>query len=377
MSSTLVVPVVEVKDVREHPNADTLELCTVLGYQMVIRKGEYKSGDKAVYFPTDTLLSQELIEAHNLSNFLKGPDKNRVGCIRLRGHNSFGLVLKIPEIIEHNTVGDNVADLLGCQRYQPPVRATCGDAAPFDPEIDVFIHRYTDIENGRIFTDVFSPEDEVVVTEKIHGSNVKLVYIPEKGFFAGSMSVRRKHPRYDDGDLVPLGADRMFSNTYWAPYAICPRIDQMMESISRTTAYIKSYPTLGKEYCDQPVVTVYGEVFGPKVQNLNYGLKDQYGFRVFDITVSGEYMDFDVMSKFCLKFEVPVVPILYRGKFDFDIIDKLSDGPSTLDSSHIREGVVVKTVVEDHDEFIGRKIMKYIGNSYLMGKKDSDDNTDV
>ena len=361
MSSTLVVPVVEVKDVREHPNANTLELCTVLGYQMVIRKGEYKSGDKAVYFPADTLLSTELIEAHNLSNFLKGPDNNRVGCIRLRGQNSFGLVLKLPEIVEHNTVGDNVADLLGCQKYQPPVRATCGDAAPFDPEIDVFIHRYTDIENGRIFTDVFSPEDDVVVTEKIHGSNVKLVYIPGKGFFAGSTGFRRKQPLGNNGELIPIGDKNMLSSTYWAPYAICPKLAEMMESISNK----------------HNTVIVYGEIFGSMVQNMHYGAKGKYGFRVFDISVNGEYMNFYDMVYFCDIYEVNIVPILFQGKFDFDVVDELSDGPSTLDSSHIREGVVVKTIMEDHDVCIGRKILKYIGNSYLMGKKDSDDNTDV
>jgi hypothetical protein len=35
MSSDLIVPVVEIKNVRIHPNADMLSLCDVLGYQMV------------------------------------------------------------------------------------------------------------------------------------------------------------------------------------------------------------------------------------------------------------------------------------------------------------------------------------------------------
>lgn len=35
MGSDLIVPVVEVKNVRIHPNADMLSICEVLGYQMV------------------------------------------------------------------------------------------------------------------------------------------------------------------------------------------------------------------------------------------------------------------------------------------------------------------------------------------------------
>jgi len=33
MSSDLVVPVVVLRNVRPHPNADLVELCDVLGYQ--------------------------------------------------------------------------------------------------------------------------------------------------------------------------------------------------------------------------------------------------------------------------------------------------------------------------------------------------------
>ena len=44
MPSDLIVPVVEVRNVRIHPNADMLSICEVLGYQMVNGLVEDPSG---------------------------------------------------------------------------------------------------------------------------------------------------------------------------------------------------------------------------------------------------------------------------------------------------------------------------------------------
>jgi len=45
-----------IKDIQPIPNADNIEVATVLGWHCVVRKGEFKPGDLCVYFEIDSLL---------------------------------------------------------------------------------------------------------------------------------------------------------------------------------------------------------------------------------------------------------------------------------------------------------------------------------
>jgi hypothetical protein len=57
---------------------------------------------------------------------------------------------------------------------------------------------------------------------------------------------------------------------------------------------------------------------------------------------------------------------------------ELADGRSTVEGAdNIREGIVVKPVVERIDPKVGRAVLKYIGTEYELSKKDGDDSKDV
>ena len=169
MASQLIVPVVTIQNVRVHPNAEKLELCDVLGYQMCIPKGKYKGGESAVYFPADTLIPAEWADKFGVRNYLKGTEKDRVGRVKLRGEPSFGVIVDLPTDNPPWVVGDNVADYYGAKKYEPPVRVGCGDAAGHDENIDPYFTKFTDVQNGRVFVDVLAEGEEVIFTEKIHG----------------------------------------------------------------------------------------------------------------------------------------------------------------------------------------------------------------
>ncbi len=337
MASTLTVPVVQLEHIRAHPNADKLELCDVLGYQMVIPKGSHKTGDVVVYFPADTLIPTNWAEEFGIKKFLRGKNNDRVGKIRLRGEPSFGVVVPLPAGVNWQ-IGDNVADYYDAKKYEPPIRATAGDAAAHDPEIDPFISRYTDIENGRIHVDIFDLGEEVVITEKIHGTNCKLGYVKEQ-LFASSMGLRRERPLVDE-EPVALNHLAIRSNTYWFPWSIVG-VKALLDDLQQK----------------HQVVTIYGEVFGGSVQSLNYGIpKGQgLGFQAFDLALDGKYLAWDEFKTFCDEYEVPTVPVLYRGAFDMKMVKDLADGNSVLaGAEHIREGVVVKPVTERLHPKIGR-----------------------
>jgi len=363
MSSTLTVPVVKLENVRPHSNADKLELADVLGYQMAIPKGKYNSGDVVVYFPSDVLIPDAWSEKFGVKNFLRGPNKDRVGKIRLRGEPSFGLVADVPEGVSWD-VGDNVADYFGCKKYEPPVKTTCGDAAAYDETIDPFIERYTDIENGRIYTEVFFEGEEVIVTEKLHGSNAKVGFVKVGEDFvpvAGSMSVRRKRPCDEVG--INFNHPDMVRNTYWFPWSI----HGVFDLLNNLTNY-------------HSLVLLYGEVFGGSIQSLDYGIPKGkgLGFRAFDLIVDGKYLDWCEFEAICDKFGVPTAPLLYRGPYSMNKMKELSEGNTTLNgANHIREGVVVKPVKERVDPKIGRVVLKYISTEYDLSKYQEKDTTDV
>ena len=46
----------EITNIQPIENADAIELASVKGWNVVIKKGEFKKGDKCVYFEIDSFL---------------------------------------------------------------------------------------------------------------------------------------------------------------------------------------------------------------------------------------------------------------------------------------------------------------------------------
>src|SRR2546429_2819009 len=243
--SSLIIPVTTIEKLMPHNNADSLELAQILGLQIVVRKGEYGVGDTVVYFPIDTVLPQELSDRFGVTNYLS---KGRIRCAKLRGEPSFGLAIKPDN--DAWQVGQDVAEhymALGVKKYEPPVRVTAGDA---EVEHPLFV-KYTEIENMRNFPDIFQEDEIVALTEKIHGTNSR-VGIIEGTLMAGSHGLRRKRP-----------ADDAFeTNLYWYPLSL-PPVRSLLEDLAT----------------QHRQVILFGEIYGSKVQSLNYGVTGSAGYR--------------------------------------------------------------------------------------------------
>jgi RNA ligase (TIGR02306 family) len=201
----------------------------------------------------------------------------------------------------------------------------------------------------RNFPAIFTPGEEVIATEKIHGTNCRVGLINEGGAateMAGSKQIRRKRPADLIGDL------------YWFPWTV-PGVRDLL------------YFLIGAPRNARQVI-LFGEVFG-KVQSLRYGLDRGLGFRAFDLLIDGKYADVSEFETLCDRFGIERVPHVFTGGFDLETIRKLSDGPSLVSGAdNIREGVVVKPMVERNDPKIGRVILKYVGDTYLFGDSISD-----
>lgn len=338
--SSIIVEVCEINNVSPHVNADALELAVIKGWQVVVPINTYRPGDLVTYIPIDSLVPRAHAEKWGIDKYLAfhsdNPDMGRVRCAKLRGEPSFGVIIAREDAAWE--IGRDVQAHYGIEKYEPPVKLMHGDAEIRHP---LFVE-YTDIENLRNFPGLFQDGEIVSVTEKIHGTCSR-VGIIESEIMAGSMSVRRRMPECASGDV----------SLYWQP----------MRSYA-----VKSLLEYFATRCNQ--VMLFGEIFGPKVQNLTYGVSDGVDYRAFDLLLDGKYMDTAEFRDICSNYGVPIVPELYRGAYSLDAIVGLSKGNTTLmdGSPHIREGVVVKPIRERTDPKVGRVCMKYIGDQYLFAK---------
>jgi RNA ligase (TIGR02306 family) len=281
----------------------------------------------------------------------------------LRGVPSYGFVAKVPSDLAY-TVGGDVSSYYKAWKYEPPVRVQHGGGGLGEPlglmaKCPDTFHEYTDIQPYWKHHKVIEAGTPVVVSEKCHGTNTRVALLKvddEWGFYAGS------HHR----------ARREFDN------------------VGRLSAYWKpledaSVLHLLTELCDeQNNVIVFGELFGAGVQDLDYGQpQGDPGFRVFDISVNGRYLDWAEMIPVCLGCGVRTVPILYSGPFDPERVEEWTNGPTLIcppeqitHSFKGREGCVIKPTTEQWDNRLGRVILKSVSADYRK-RKNAQDNGEL
>lgn len=373
--SSLICEVVKIKNITPHDNADRLEIVKVKGWQCISTKGRYKVDDEVVYIPIDSLIPFELSEKLKITNYLsnqiKDPKGNilasRVRTIKLRGVLSQGLIIdKDPEW----KLGQDVREILKIEKYEPPETGNGGCALKSKgftqyPEFTGF-PQYTNIENFKNFPDIFEEGEEVVILEKQHGTNFRSAninpfninwkYIPlmlkmrllltkylgvkNPGFFVvGTHRTNLKRTQKDK-----------FLNVYW----------RMAEKYE-----LKNKLNLGEE--------VFGEIYGYGIQKFfPYDSPFTQTVRFFDVIIDNQYLNWYWFKNFCERKKLPMVPILYEGPFSIEKVIELSSGKSTI-GDHMREGVIIKSTTEQFHPKLGRKILKYISDEYLVFKGKMED----
>ncbi len=367
--STLIVDVCAIEEIAPHENADRIERVRVKNWWCIALKGHYKVGDKVVYVPPDAIIPEALAERWGIAKYCcqigrgidgERPSGLRVKASRFRGVSSFGTV-QDPDNPDW-PVGQNVCDYYQNTKYEPPLKATDGDA---DFPVAAF-HTYTSIEALGNFPSVLQNGEEVVVTEKLHGTNSRVGLImhpdPDAGDFlwqlmAGSHGTRRKEFN-----------DKGVRSKYWFPFTLDKTEDEASISAMERLLF-----DIASNQDAQSSVIVFGEIFGAGIQDLTYG-QNGLSYRIFDIAVDGQYLDHDLVESYVNKEStfLQMVPILYRGPYSFTKMDELVDGPTTIcELSKItnkfkgREGIVIKPIIERFDPILGgRTILKYVSADY-------------
>lgn len=358
--SSLIVEVCEIKNIERHPNADKLDVATVKGWQCIVGREQYKVGDWVVFFPPDSVLPNDLIEQYELEFLKKG---GRVGVLKLRGFISQGLVLPVGCVPSTRVrLGDDVAKILGVTKYEVQERVTSKAGKVTSKKVqNPYFTKYTDIENVRNFDEVFKYRELVVITEKIHGSNIRFGWLPiEINFRNGDLF----------GILRSLWRKYVLKQTHEFVYG---SHNVQLQWDNEKNFYGKNiYAEVLKKYDTENLprdYIFYGEVYGKGVQDLGYG-KDELTLAIFDVKYVSEnvYLDWEDVEEICKMENLPIVPVLHGGYYSDEMLLTCTSGSSKICDDQIREGCVVKPLVEQNHPRLGRKILKSINPEYLTRK---------
>lgn len=265
-----------IKKIREHSNADSLEICEILGWQTVVKKGIHKEGDLVVFITIDSIVPR-----CDWSEFLidqKNPDKPlRIKNIKLRGEYSSGLVIPLTEFPIQFTSCDegyDLTEILGVTKYIKEIPANLSGENVGD--FPTHLAPKTDEDNGlndpSLVEEVFNSDDEVTITSKIDGSSCTLVV--------------------EDGKLVQvcsrnLSKKETDNSTFW--------------NASKKLKFPEGWNGI-----------IQGEIAGNGIQKNQLKIEGITLF-VFQISQNGVYMNYDEMKDFCENtLECDVVPLLKK-----------------------------------------------------------------
>lgn len=316
------VTVVRLGEIRPLENSDHLAITEVYGsggYPCIVKREDFRPGDLAVYIPVDSVVSD-----HPRFAFLDG--HKRIKARRLRGTFSMGLLLPAESGMQQ---GADVAEAWGITKYEPTEHGSMRGPCVADEADPGLMPVYTDIEGLRRWAGVLSDGEEVVITEKIHGENFRAVHDGSRLWVAS----RTRFKLDDPGSKWWQAAHRL---------------------------------KLGEVLRGAPLIGIYGESHG-YTGGFAYASKGAAMLRVFDAmnVKTRRYMDFDDFVAFCGVHNLPMAPVLYRGPWSNDL-RALANGKSTIDPSHVREGIVVRPVLDRWDPKLGRVILKLHGEEFLL-----------
>lgn len=355
--SNLIVQVCKVDSIEKHPNADKLSIVGVKGWNCIVGLDQYKVNDLVVFIPPDCIIPPALIEKYNLEYLKKN---GKTSSVKLRGFLSQGLIIDTPE--GKWKEGDDVSGVLGITKWQPPEAPVMrGVRQTSKKKMNPLFSKYTDIENIKNYNNVFTEDDVVVFTSKIHGSNFRAANL--------EITVNKNQPFFYR--LRSWIKKVIFKQTHEFCYG--SHNVQITNHENRKSFYSEDvWGKIAERYNMKDIIPedyiVYGEIYGDGIQDLTYGLKNEVDLAVFDVKYKDKYLDWFDVVKFCNERNFPLVPVLYIGNFSKEKLKECTEGKSVLAPNQMREGTVVKMLKEENNPQIGRKILKSINPEYLLRK---------
>lgn len=339
-----LVRIVQIDAIRPIVDADAIETAVVGGWTIVVKKGEFVPGDKAVYFEIDSFLPegnpawQFLVD--KLPCDYDGKHGHVLRTMKLRGQVSQGLLLGLSVLdgiytdVQNIPVGKEVTEVLGVVKYDPPIpEELLGKIRGYFPSE---IHK-TDqerIQNLARELKEWQAQGERLtweVTEKFEG------YSCTFGWLKNELHVCSR----------TIDWLEMEGNIFWN-VARANNIEEKMRA----------------HFADRNLA-FQGELVGPGVEGNIYRLNEHrfYLYDIFDVDAD-RYLDPDERAEIALMLELVQVPVVETAfvideTVTMETLLAMADGDSQLRKGQAREGLVYKA----REKQISFKV---VSNRYLL-----------
>lgn len=370
-------------DVVPHPNADNLEIALVDGWKCLVKKGDFKAGDRVIYFEIDSLLPVtpqfEFLRKYAYVNKTWMPKELgvsegfRIKTLKLRGEISQGLVIPITDDLKDKSDSFDLTEYFKVVKYEVPLsKEFSGSFVPRSGgKFPSFFPKTGETRIQNKFSAVQENKNRMFeVTRKYHGMSISFyakladdltfferTKLTLANWFGFSMKPIYRYGVCSHNVELKLNC---IGNTF-VDFANNSGIMQMLAN------YVESNPVL-------PEIALQGEICGPGIQDNHHGLDEitVYIFNIFDIKENSyllpeersELFEKIVTDKDSLIKEALVE--FYTTVGDRTVDEILALGEFTLPSGKPNEGFVWKAMTCDFS-------FKAISNEFLLSKNEQDE----
>lgn len=337
----------QAREIKAIEGADRIQMCTVDGWQCVVKVGEFQLQDLGVYFEIDSFLPAKDERYAFLSNDFtefEGETGARLRTRKFKGQIAQGLFLPLSIFPELGDVklDQDVTEVLGVKKWEAPIPASLGgDVKGAFPS---WLSK-SDQERAQNFIDEIEANqgEEFEVTYKLDGT---------------SMTVYRKTET--DGVIHGVcGRNWEFKDTTDNSYTQMAHKRQLREALD---VLFEKY---GRDYAFQ------GELIGEGIQSNYEKIKGQefFVYAIFDIN-AGDYVSPEVRHELIkvvndAGFAIKHVPVF---EANFVLNHTVAELLIRAEGQGMNQGVEREGFVYKRKD--GKFSFKTISNKYLLKKKE-------
>lgn len=348
----------QILNIQKIPDADKIEVVSILGWKVVVRKDEnYKIGQEVIYCEIDSVLPDK-----PEFEFLR-KSKFRIKTIKLRGQVSQGLILPMTTLPDKSIpfgelpyIGRDVTELIGITKYV---------SLSEKEKTNIINNKYHWTKQYKLtnyfwrfkwFREVIHPTIDLSWPSHISKTDEERIQnIPE---------ILEEYKDYTLSVTEKIDYQSVTFTSINNKLVVCSR---NLKNNNKTSLYWRiaekyNLESICKKY---PNIVIQGEQGGPGVQSNKYKLKEPNLF-VFNVIKNGYFLSPSEMKLFCNDYGLQTVPYLGSIKLSqFKSLEELitfAEGKSIINPQIQREGLVLRYIRN------GKKILsfKIINNKFLL-----------
>lgn len=340
-----LVSVQEIKNIEPIIGADRIEVATILGWKLVVKKGEFKVGDKCAYFEVDSFLP-----INDTFEFLRGSSYKkhellgegfRIKTQKLRGQISQGLALSLKtlNLDENLEIGTDLTDVLHVQKWEAVEKIS--NFGKLKEGLPDGINKTDETRIQSIYDDIIVEFKGIkyYISTKIDGTSITMYR--KNGIF-GVCS--------HENEII---FDEEVPSAIWD---FAKKIDLEKKMIEANLDNI----------------AIQGELAGGGIQRNRLQLKEfkWFVFTIKDLT-NGKRLGLDEMLEITNKLGLDTVPIEEIGDdltIKYPTLDSLLErAKGNYKSGQKKEGIVIRPVEPVYSEVVhGALSFKVLNNDFLL-----------